>query len=385
MHRIKTNGSGQADATRDYSASWARRSLNILKQSLHHPMTLPRIDDDGDEEMEIDEEAVEKLCDQVDMQLAGNEDCHKVKVGVIETFQSNPQLVATENEPSGRPNTFQGAHIEEQGSEDTDVSMEEGISEQVENQNETMIVDCAESVICTTGVLDDTKQNQSVRDQSAELPLIGQDETPRNGPVNCVSPSSITIGASDVAPVLKSPTPCVSPRVSSSRKSLRTSSMLTASQKDLKEDNNLGSEAVHMSLGKSVKSGLSETVSAQTKRNARATTENLAASLHRGLEIIDSHRQSSALRRSMFRYSYRPADFQAIVPIHKVDVGVQTSHSDELPLEDTALFICSNCKNRTELDVKEVHTSANLQIVPVEDSECTDKCKKRLPKVSNMI
>jgi len=48
------NGSG-------YSNSWnARRSYNLLRLSLGHPMTFPIVDsDDNDEEMEIDDEAVD--------------------------------------------------------------------------------------------------------------------------------------------------------------------------------------------------------------------------------------------------------------------------------------------------------------------------------------
>ncbi|KAH7573360.1 hypothetical protein ACOSQ2_007259 [Xanthoceras sorbifolium] len=386
LHRMKTNGNSQADSTRDYSASWARRSLNILKHSFHHPMTLPRIDDDGDEEMEIDEEAVEKLCDQVDLQLAGSEDCSKIKVGKVETSKSHSQLVASEDVSSGKPKDClsESGAIEEQGSEDTDVNMEEEISEQVEDcKNEIMIADCAEPVTNTADVSDDTEQNHKLVDQNGENLnlLIVDEELLSKGSVNCVPPSGLSIDASDVIPVLKSPTPSVSPRVSNSRKSLRTSSMLTASQKDLEDDSKLGPEAVHMSFGKSMRSSLSETLSTQTKKNFRATTEHLAASLHRGLEIIDSHRQSSALRRSLFRFSYRPEDIKAVLPIHKVDVGVQTSQCDEIPVEDPMLFICSSCKNKTELDVN----SSDLQLVPVDDSESADQCKKQVPKAVEKV
>ncbi|KAK0608462.1 hypothetical protein LWI29_031023 [Acer saccharum] len=331
-------------------------------------MTLPCIDDDGDEEMEIDEEAVEKLCDQVDLQLAGSEDCSKIKVSKVETLKSDSQCVASEDESS------------------------EGISEQIEDhENETMIADCAEPVTNTADDSDDTEKNHNLMNKNGENSnlLIGDEESLSKGSGNCVSPS-LSINASDVIPVLKSPTPSVSPRVNNSRKSLRTSSMLTASQNDLKDDSMLGNdlkddsmlgpEVVHMSFAKSMKSSLSETLPTQTKKNVRATTEHLAASLHHGLEIIDSHRQSSALRRSLYRFSYRTEDVKALLPIHKVDVGVQTSQCDEIPVEDPMLFICSSCKNRTQLDDKEGNDSTNLQLVPVDDSESADKCKKQVPK-----
>ncbi|KAI9195111.1 hypothetical protein LWI28_011816 [Acer negundo] len=400
LHRMKANGNTQADSTGDYSASWARRSLNILKHSFHHPMTLPCIDDDGDEEMEIDEEAVEKLCDQVDLQLAGSEDCSKIKVGKVETLKSVSQCVASEDESSVKPKdyTSESGCIKEQGSEDSDVNMEEGISEQIEDrENETMIADCAEPVTNTADVSDDTEKNHNLMNKNGENSnlLIGDEGSLSKGSGNCVSPSSLSINASDVIPILKSPTPSVSPRVNNSRKSLRTSSMLTASQNDLKDDSMLGNdlkddsmlgpEVVHMSFAKSMKSSLSETLSTRTKKKVQATTEHLAASLHRGLEIIDSHRQSSALRHSLYRFSYRTEDVKALLPIHKVDVGVQTSQCDEIPVEDPMLFICSSCKNRTQLDDKEGNHSSNLQLVPVDDSESADKCKKQVPKAVEKV
>ena len=67
-----------------------------------------------------------------------------------------------------------------------------------------------------------------------------------NGSVNCVSPSCLSIVRTDVSPILKSPTPSVSPRINNSRKSLRTSSMLSASQKDLNDDNKSDLDTVDM-------------------------------------------------------------------------------------------------------------------------------------------
>ncbi|KAJ0074501.1 hypothetical protein Patl1_37538 [Pistacia atlantica] len=67
-----------------------------------------------------------------------------------------------------------------------------------------------------------------------------------NGSVICVSPSCLSIVRTDGSPVLKSPTPSFSPRINNSRKSLRTSSMLSASQKDLNDDNKSELDAVDM-------------------------------------------------------------------------------------------------------------------------------------------
>ncbi|XP_028093228.1 kinesin-like protein KIN-12C isoform X1 [Camellia sinensis] len=108
--RMKAHGN-QADPYGGYSTGWnARRSLNLLKFSLNHPMTLPHVDDDSDEEMEIVEEA-----DQV---------------GVQSTNAMHVGNLGTSGDP--QPNTSESACDENEGCKDTDVIMEEEVSEQVD-------------------------------------------------------------------------------------------------------------------------------------------------------------------------------------------------------------------------------------------------------------
>ncbi|KAG2721022.1 hypothetical protein I3843_02G049200 [Carya illinoinensis] len=201
-----------------------------------------------------------------------------------------------------------------------------------------------------------------------------------NGLVNCVSPPSLSILPSDVSPVLKSPIQSVSPRICDSRKSLRTSSMLTASQKDPQDDKKLGPEAAHIFK----KSMRSNTLSAEKIKNFISSTEHLAASIHNGLEIIDSHRQSSALRQSSFRFSSKPTESKPVLPVEKVDMGVQTSLGDTLE-EDSVVFMCTSCKNKMQLEATEADYSSNLQLVPVDGSEPADKLKKQVPKAVEKV
>ncbi|PWA86100.1 kinesin-like protein KIN12B [Artemisia annua] len=52
LQRMKENGN-QTDPGSGYSTGWnARRSLNLLKFSLNHPLMQPHMDEDNDEEME---------------------------------------------------------------------------------------------------------------------------------------------------------------------------------------------------------------------------------------------------------------------------------------------------------------------------------------------
>ena len=109
LHRVKANSNNPT--------GWdPRKSLNILKSLIHPLPRLPEVDEDGDEMMEIDEEAVEKLCIQVGLGPAGA------------TYQNYVD---------------EGRSIIDQGTEDTDVDMEETIPEQAEKL-EILISGCAE-------------------------------------------------------------------------------------------------------------------------------------------------------------------------------------------------------------------------------------------------
>ncbi|XP_021804241.1 kinesin-like protein KIN-12B, partial [Prunus avium] len=124
-------------------------------------------------------------------------------------------------------------------------------------------------------------------------------------------------------------------------------------------------------------------VSAQICKNFSAPAEQLAASIRNGLEIIGSHRHSSALRRSSFRFSLKPSESRLILPVSKADVGVQTSH--EIVEEDSVEFMCNNCKNRMQLEVKEVNEISDLQLVTVDGSESADKSKIQVPKAVEKV
>ncbi|XP_022722680.1 kinesin-like protein KIN-12B [Durio zibethinus] len=341
LQRMKANGNNQTDPNGSYSTGWnARRSLNLLKFSLNHPRTLPHIDEDGDEEMEIDEEAVESLCAQVGLQSADIYRCSN-EVTKPEIIESDSGNTTSENGCAHDllPNTFEC--VKAQDTEDTDVNMEEEISEETKT-SEIMIVGSVEPATNMPNVVD---AHESVKE-------------------NPGGPGQLTVETTDgdSSVILKSPTPSVSPRVNQSRKSLRTSSMFTASQKDLKDD---GPEAMRVPF---------------------TPTEHLAASLHRGLEIIDSHHRSLALRRSPFRFSLKPADSKPILAAHKVDAGVQTFLPDyEIQEEEPVAFLCGNCKKRTNMEGKEDNESSNMQLVPVDESESAEKTKKQVPKAVEKV
>lgn len=418
LHRIKENGLNPADTSGGHSAAWIRRSLNLIR-SLNHPIKLPHVDEDGDEEMEIDEEAVENFCIQRNRQST----CIQSK--------ADAEIVGFRG---GSSNKLEH-HVSESGckkeneSEDIDINMEEGISE----KNELMTVDCEETNRRSLGssnaevllfhnvilekvkeidtissqpsncennylksstskllneksnvkmLLDDSScpDSESSIDVEACVPIKNGDSDSPNGSMQCVSPS-LNIVPCDTSPILKSPTPSVSPKINTSTKSLGTSSIMTASHNDLL-DYNITSEGVPVLSSKSLKRSSLLALSSEKSKKLFVPTEHLAASIHHGLAIFDSHRQSSVFRRSSFRFPSKPAESKLIDQVCKVDAGVQTIR--EMQQEDYVEFVCASCKSRVQLDQKETimtSDSSNLQLVPVDASESADRLKMQVPKV----
>ncbi|KAJ4843238.1 hypothetical protein Tsubulata_039389 [Turnera subulata] len=379
LERVKANN--------NKSTGWdLRKSLNVLR-SLNANLPLPKVDEDGDEEMEIDEEAVERLCIHVGLQPSATE---------------------------ARISLMEKRCMREQDAEDTDVDMEESTPERVE-AHESMSPNNAEPARNISGHADScTKLSDEETIAVTKLPTeelasktteVGSSSTSdsqngvslgvseaaepieesHNSSKNCVSPC-VSIVPCEISPVLKSPTASVSPRINSSRKSLRTSSMLTASQKDLRAESKSDSEGANLSFGKSVETDSSKPLASHSNKAFRAPTEHLAASLQRGLEIIDGHRKSSAFRRSSFRFSYRPAESKLALLVEKVNKGVQTSSQfDEMPGLGPSDFLCQSCKTKSQFQVKDSDDSSNLQLVPLENSEGTDKCKIQVPKAVEKV
>ncbi|KAJ0079125.1 hypothetical protein Patl1_23624 [Pistacia atlantica] len=165
LHRVKANGQNLTHTNGGCSAGWACRSLNILKLSLHHPMTLPHIDDDGDEEMEIDEDTVEKS---------------------VTILSANSHVRDSSVQPSLEKKTL-GSSVS--GLPDTG-----SLSNSVRHGSSCPIFDPLVGF-------------------SREI--LGEDmpDESGNGSVNCVFPSCLSIVRTDVSPVLKSPTLSVHPEL----------------------------------------------------------------------------------------------------------------------------------------------------------------------------
>ncbi|KAL5075978.1 hypothetical protein RYX36_014962 [Vicia faba] len=331
LHRIKENGYNPMDPSGGHSAAWVRKSLNILQSSLNRPPPLCRVDEDGDEEMEIDEDDVE---DHDEVFCNANVNCNFVSENDSKMNTDDQDLV----QPSEENNC--------------------GVSG-------SKLID--EESSCPVGESD----IENFTGFSAPYP---PSDSP-NALVNCVSPGDLSIVKCEISPILKSPTPSVSPRISTSRKSLRTSSGVSPSENDVHVESELGIKTGNLKSSATA-------FSSQAGPSFLTKTENLAASIRHGLEIIDSHR-SAALRQSSYRFSLRPRESRPTFTVDKVDVGVQTFLDDNV--EEDYMFTCSNCKNRAQLEVNETDNSSNLQLVPVNEIENSSNPKKQVLKAVEKV
>lgn len=385
-----------------YSSAWnARRSLNLLRSfGLGHPRSLPHEDNDGDIEMEIDDAAVERLCVQVGLQSSPASEGINLDMNSVKSIHSSD-----------------GQSIQKRLTEDTDVAMEDACCHSENHEPET--VDNVRTETETGITADQIKTPLQALNHDSNLPplaikdalrsslketedvpscpdlvqedvasanvLIADGLDDREHLVNSASPS-LCIEPVGAPPVLKSPTLSVSPTIRNSRKSLKTSEMSTASQKDTEGDK-LVTEAADPSPATSKKmNNCSSSLSTQKSNVFPVRNDHLAASLHKGIELLESYCQSTAQRRSAFRFSFKAPDSKPSIFISKADVGVQTFiEAGAMSEKNTKEFLCSKCKCREEFDAQQMSDMPNLQLVPVDKLEVTENPKSQVPKVRTVV
>ncbi|KAK1356399.1 Phragmoplast-associated kinesin-related protein [Heracleum sosnowskyi] len=393
------NKENQIESKGSYTSGWnARRSLNLLKFSLNRPITLPHVDDDGDEEMEIVEQA-----EEISLLLADIEENNGMDQKKVESLQSADTnlMVPTELKRitaerqaclpitgSEEKKHLEGRKLEDLYENETDkllVTSGADFRKQrgSENTNVDMAYETFEQAASHGDVLHgESSINTVSRLRNSEENLVSRRN--ENSEQHDPDPSEFSMVTCEVSPLLKSPTASVSPKLSNScRKSLKTSSTSTASQKDL-IDTSLIPKSADLSFAKPYKNiGLN----VQSNRDIKSydgLSKHLAASLQRGFEILNNC-QSSGLRRSSFRFSYKCCDTESVLRVKKVDVGIQTFPEDsEVAEADPLSILCYKCKGMHSEESKDA--SSNIELVTVDDvSLLADKSRMQVPKAVEKV
>lgn len=295
---IKAKSSGPAGSRN------VRDSLNQLRVSLNRSF-LPRIDDDSDEEVNVDEDDIKELGQQLNKLHSSCEE--DIGDGTCE-----PDLM----------------------SEDDDFhSSEEKETEGFEE------IDMQES------------QDELPSKNSLEL----ADNTTNSEAINPETRSGISISLCCRSPILQDPTLTESPKIGNThRKSVTFSSSCSVNQNKVTENSKFKSDVVRQSL-ENIQSSL------RSSKIFQGPTESLAASLQRGLQIIDYHQQNSALNKSTVSFSF---EHLALKP------SAQTLPETRPSIDESSVsFLCASCKRRVyEDDTNEVQDSLKTLTIEVDEA-----------------
>ncbi|OEL28242.1 Kinesin-like protein KIN12B [Dichanthelium oligosanthes] len=258
-----------------FSAQNARESLHNLRVSLNRSLILPHIEVDSEEEMDVDEGDVQELHDQISKLHSSSE--------TFDDFMDAES--GDDNTPYAKGNL--------QTSEEDDQPMIDGLESPLQEEHK--------EVANTTNADEDLVSDRK---------------------------SSLSISASASLSPMQDPTLCSSPKIHNKARKSITSPGLSPSK--LRVSESPGDRNVEVCRNSSVRSSL--------QSSKLSPTDSLAASLQRGLHIIEYHQQNPAPRRSFVGLSF---DHFAVNPrqsIANVSSAVQT-----LP-EARGTILCSSCK-----------------------------------------
>ncbi|KAF6161918.1 hypothetical protein GIB67_014120 [Kingdonia uniflora] len=284
----------------------ARESLNQLRISLNRSLILPTIDPDSEAEVTVDEEDITKLHFHLD--------------NLHNSFE----------ESLSDKESFQFVSCEE-GS-DTDATSEQSYSSKI----------CLEA-----------SNNDKTHLVAADL----------------ISTHSTGLASLSIMPcrqslILQDPPLCDSPKIGNIQKTL------TPSSSNLLESRNSvsgTSKSIPEVLRQSVKRSDQIRASLRSSNLFSGPTESLAASLHRGLQIIDNHQRNSASNKSSVAFSFEHLAIKTCQESDKADASVQTlpeegSDSDKV----NTSFLCASCKRPGVNASNQVEGSLNMGIVPID-------------------
>jgi len=378
LTRMKMNSSQPAGNGSGYSNSWnARRSYNLLRLSLGHPMTFPIVDsDDNDEEMEIDDETVDServrspaVVTMEDMTMEHTELSNSMEVVSKEARRSSLELehgsgivvvndVGDDDSPNielnatinteditkkhtdlsksmemagtsslGKESGSRSVVVNDVGDDDDSPNVDSpaaATSEDMTRKDEEL----PNSLAMASKDVRSSNCEKESRSKSATVDTIGDDESPNmDSPTLGVmetprtSLPALNISAiHDLSPSLQSPTCTHSPKELLVRleEKIRQPPMfgLSALEEDCTVLDSL--PKVPFAESSSLRSSLHNSKSFASPR------DRLAASLHRGLQILDNHQNKSHAsggRSSVVRFSFQSADLKAT---KTVDKGAQT-------------------------------------------------------------
>ncbi|KAM1116714.1 hypothetical protein TB2_007080 [Malus domestica] len=332
-----------------------RESLNQLRVSLNRSLILPSIDNDSDEEVNMDEHDIRELREQLDeLHNSYEKDIRDNSVS-----KDSDQLGGSCDTDSIREADFHS-------SDEKEIEVFEEIDLEF-SQNELPPKDnnkLAENLSPTTASLENR--------------------------------SGVSISLCCQSPVLQDPTLSESPKIGNAqRKSVTFAPSCLVSQNNVPDNSKFKSDVLRHSLNQSenIQSSL------RSSKIFPGPTESLAASLQRGLQIIDSHQQNSKSSKSAVSFSF---EHLALKPV-KANSSSQTLPETRPSIDGpSSSFLCASCKKRVyKDDANEVQDSLKTWTVVVDEAgnpnqmtedgleeakkeELENRCKEQAAKIEQL-
>ncbi|XP_062211746.1 kinesin-like protein KIN-12C [Phragmites australis] len=277
-----------------FGAQNARESLNNLRVSLNRSLILPHIEVDSEEEMDVDEEDVQELRDQISKLHSSSED----------TFEDFMDAESGDDTPCSNGNPKTSEEDDQPTIDDFEGPLQEEHKEVANNTN-------ADEVL--------------VSDRK----------------------SGLSISASPLLSPMQDPTLCLSPKIHNKARKSITSPALSPSK--LRVSDSPSDRNVEACRNSAVRSSL--------QSSKLSPTDSLAASLQRGLHIIEYHQQNPAPRKSFVGLSFDHFALNPRQSIAKVSAAVQAP-------EDQGTVLCSSCKKPMNINGDETEKiNSDKQIV----------------------
>jgi kinesin family protein 15 len=301
-----------------------RNVLNQLRVSLNRSLILTPTDNDSDEEVvNVDQDDVRELCQHLDK-------LHSSEESIRDTSVNRDSIHFYSMEESCE------ADLMSSESEIEEISMVKPWNELPDKDN-------------------DASEDNFV---SAFNTLTAVDHASRK---------SISISSCCQSPILQDPPLSESPKIGNiQRKSMNMSSHL-ASHNSVSESSKFNLDVLRQSLKQSenIRSSL------RSSKTCTGPTETLAASLHRGLQIIDYHQRSSAPNKSSVSFSFEHLTLKPCSEVDKANASsIQTIPEEKPSLNGpSASFLCASCRQRISEKENDAQDSLKTWVLAVNEAE----------------
>lgn len=183
----------------------------------------------------------------------------------------------------------------------------------------------------------------------------------------------ISVNSCNQSPILAGPQLSESPKFSKTqRKSVAISSSYLGSWNNVAGSSTFSNNVVPFKQGEHVQSSLQS-----------SKAESLAASLQKGLQIIDSHQQNSALNKSSTSFSFEHLTLTPCVEIDKAESYDQTVQQRPSSDEVTATFLCASCQ--TNISSHDSIAKENVMVKSImKEKELENVCKEQAARIEQL-